>query len=321
MSAVQPSFDSSRDFIAATFFRAAGRAWERGAPFDKTMIDAHALKLLYLNRKISYADSTQDEAAAQLAPATVEDSGGGWYDVRVPWIDEPEKVRGHDAAIFRAQQLREQGEPDDHHGVAMIKGDGGWYTINALWMPEPEKVQGQEAAYARATEIRKAGPPPGWEAPETLVGSDAFEAEYKFGDDTVPIADIVLGAKDASGHDAVVWNKLDEETRNGLIRAEIERREAATPGGGEDGGGAGGAEPPSIEQRIKALVDDNTEQQLRDVIQKIDNARANADPALEPLGARSDHIKADLAKLIVEVDGDLPSSSAGGGEDGGGETA
>lgn len=325
MPFVQPPFDASRDFIAATFFRAAGKVWERGAPFDKSEVDAHVLKLLYLNRKIAFADSSEDEEAGQLAPATIEDQGGGWYAVNVPWLDAPEKVQGRDAAVLRAQQLRDAGEPDDHHGVVMLKGDGGWYTINALWMPEPEKVQGQEAAYERATELRKIGPPAGWQAPETLVGSDAFEAKYEIGGETIEIADIVRAAKDASGHDAVVWNKLDAETRDGLIRAEIERREAAAPNGGEGGGGTGGtsgtggSEPPSIDDRVQALVDGNTQQQLLDKIAEIDKARAAADPPLEALGAKSSDTKPDLARLIVGVDGDLPP--AGGGEGGGGGTA
>jgi hypothetical protein len=371
MSLTQPPFDPSRAFVCATFFRAAGHAWERGAPFDKSLIPVSTLKLLYDNRKITYADASANEEAAALAPATLEEVGGGWYAVGAPWMDEPEKVQGRDKAVLMAQQIRDAGEPTEHHGVAVVEGENGWYAVNALWMPEPEKVHGEEAARARAAELREEGPPDGWQYVEPLIGSDTFEAEYTFGDQTVPLADILEAALAASGHDRAVWNKLDAETRDGLVKAEIERREAdAEKGGGEDAGdalkagdvvlvdlegnrlhgkkgtietiegdtatvhhfegeelqtefiplanlsitepdAAGGA--PSIDDRIAALVDGNTEQQLRDKIATIDEARAAADPPLEPLGAKSSDTKADLAKLIVEANGDL---EAGGGDGG-----
>lgn len=91
----------------------------------------------------------------------------------------------------------------------------------------------------------------------------------------------------------------------------------ATAGGtGGDGtdsaGGDGGKPKPSTEDRVTALVDGNTEKQLRDRIDAIDQARAAQDPPLPPLGAKRDHDKADLAGLIVAADGDLDPAATGG---------
>lgn len=79
------------------------------------------------------------------------------------------------------------------------------------------------------------------------------------------------------------------------------------------------------EQRVKALVDGNSEKELRDRIEQIDQARAARDQ--EPLGMKSDHNKTDLARLIVLVDGDTgdgvgPAADATetGGDNSGGKT-
>lgn len=389
-------FDIERDFVTLTFFRAFGIAFERGVPFpgkeengEPRAKEAPLLKLLYENRKIGFAEATVDEEAAAFAPASIEEKGGGWYHVSVPWEDEPHKVRSKDSATLLAHQLRDAGEPLDHHGVAIVEGENAYYRVNAAWLAEPETIHGWDAAYERATALRKDGPPAGWVDPSLLIGSDNFQATYEIGGETVQLGELVRAALAASGHDGVVWNALDTETRDGFIRAELERREAdAAPDetevdleaglfltlrGGEthseteatdeqlvaewtsqheagdemtvrinvadgsieslsDGewGKARDATEAELayersraprqlskEDRIAALVDGNSEKQLRDRIAAIDEARAAADPPLDPLGAKSDHNKADLAKLIVDVDGDLEPAEAGEDGDGG----
>lgn len=87
----------------------------------------------------------------------------------------------------------------------------------------------------------------------------------------------------------------------------------------------------AIEERIRALSGRRSEAQLRDQVAEIDRARAEA--GREPLGAKSDHNKTDLARLIVGVDGDLEQEPSGasvrtgggdatetGGDNTGGET-
>lgn len=394
-------FDASRDFEAATFFRAYGVAFERGAPFpgkdesgDDRPRDERLLKRLYEQHKIGYADASEDESAKALLPASIEETGGGWYAVKVPWIDEPEKVQGRDKATLRATELRDAGEPDDHHGVAMLEGDNGWYKVNAAWLPEPESIHGQEAAYKRATELRAEGPPTGWEPPVELATSESMEATYEIGTQTVELVDLARAAQVASGHDVAVWNALDTETRDGLIKAELDRQvadaaPADAPADDEEEtetrvnleGGQfwvmRGGEPeeeteatndqligawkelhgsdeeqtlrinveagaiesladgewsrsrdategelayerernpaaPTKDERIAALVDSRTDKQLRELIGEIDKRRVAAEPPLEPLGMKGDHNKTDLARLIVEADGDLETGGDGG---------
>lgn len=88
---------------------------------------------------------------------------------------------------------------------------------------------------------------------------------------------------------------------------------AGGSGGSETGGAAGtdGGSGPTVEERVKSLVDGNTEKDLRDIIARLDEARAKADPPLPPLGAKSDNDKAELAGLIVGVDGDIATGGAG----------
>lgn len=42
---------------------------------------------------------------------TVEGGDGGWYEVSAPWLDEPEKVQGREAAEARQLELHEAGPP------------------------------------------------------------------------------------------------------------------------------------------------------------------------------------------------------------------
>lgn len=48
---------------------------------------------------------------AEDARVTVEETGGGWYAVKAPWMAEPEKVRGEEAANKRAAEIAAEGPP------------------------------------------------------------------------------------------------------------------------------------------------------------------------------------------------------------------
>jgi hypothetical protein len=113
-----------------------------------------------------------EEAAAQLradgpplgwiaggTQTTVSGGEGGWYEVTAPWLDEPEKVQGREAAEARQRELHAAGEPDSHHGVTLTAGDNGWFEVKADWADEAEKVHGEEAARDRAAELRAEGAP------------------------------------------------------------------------------------------------------------------------------------------------------------------
>lgn len=90
---------------------------------------------------------------------TVTGGEGGWYEVTAPWLDEPEKVQGREAAEARQRELHDAGEPDSHHGVTLTAGDNGWFEVKADWADEAEKVHGEEAARDRAAELRAEGAP------------------------------------------------------------------------------------------------------------------------------------------------------------------
>lgn len=302
------AFDSERDFVTLTFFRAAGIPWERGVPFDKEAVDSRVLKLLYENHKIGYAEPSDEEGAASIAPVTLEEAGGGWYTVNVSWLEEPENIQGHDKALLRAQQIRDAGEPQQHHGVAVIPGENGWFTLNALWLAEPEKVHGEETARARAAELRDAGPPAGWD-PDALIGSDGFEASYQIGEATVALGDIVSAAQLASGHDKVVWNRLGDDVRKPLIQAELDRQladvkpaeggAAGDAGGAAEGGGTPAADPVKTkEERIAALVDGNNTSELTAIAEGLDGLAA----------AKG---KTAIATLIVEAGRDQKADDGG----------
>jgi hypothetical protein len=216
-------FNPDRDFVTTTFFQCNGLPVEAHKPFDKTTVPARLLRLLYESHKITYADANAKEGAGQIAPATMKDMGDGWFEVGAPWLDEPEKIEGEGSALLRAGQIRDEGEPDDHHGVALVAVENGYWSINAAWLPEPEKVHGEEAARARAAELRAAGPPAGSLVPGSLAGADNFEATYEIGGAPVAITDLISAALAASGHDAPVWNAMAVEQRDGLIQAELDR--------------------------------------------------------------------------------------------------
>jgi hypothetical protein len=54
----------------------------------------------------------QDQASeASGALVSVEETGGGWYAIKAPWLAEPIKVRGEEAANKRAAEIAAEGAP------------------------------------------------------------------------------------------------------------------------------------------------------------------------------------------------------------------
>lgn len=71
-------------------------------------------------RGVKNAEKRKAEIEAEGAPlgyieggsdVTVEGGDGGWYEVNAPWLDEPEKVKGREAAESRQRELHDAGAP------------------------------------------------------------------------------------------------------------------------------------------------------------------------------------------------------------------
>lgn len=90
---------------------------------------------------------------------TVSGGDGGWYEISAPWLAEPEKVQGRDAAETRQRELHEAGPPiepiskTDALIMISVDGDNAW-SIKAPWMAEAEHFDTVEAADARQAELR-----------------------------------------------------------------------------------------------------------------------------------------------------------------------
>jgi hypothetical protein len=180
----------------------------------------------------------------------VEDIGGGWYQISAPWIAEPEKVQGRDAAEARQRELHDAGEPVSYAGVTLDPeaGDNGYFDVKADWLAEGEKVHGIDAARERAAELRHAGPPEGW-TPEAGVAAsaDSGEATGEQGGENhaAADADAAGGASgaDASGSgqeapDANAPNAENEEAASGAAGDQAGPDDAEQ---GDDAGKAGEA--------------------------------------------------------------------------------
>ncbi len=94
---------------------------------------------------------------------TVEGGEGGWYTVDAPWLDEPEKVQGREAAEARQAELHEAGEPESYKGFTLTAGDNGWYSITKDGVegdPLPVlKVQGEDNAREVVSQLRAGDEP------------------------------------------------------------------------------------------------------------------------------------------------------------------
>lgn len=110
---------------------------------------------------------------------TVEEQGGGWFEVDAPWLEEAEKVQGREDAEKRQREIHDAGEPATHHGVTLTEADtgNGYYDVKADWWAEAERVHGQDEAKRVAADARADGPPEGWEPDQgTAAAVDGTDA-------------------------------------------------------------------------------------------------------------------------------------------------
>jgi hypothetical protein len=101
---------------------------------------------------------------------TVEGGDGGWYEISAPWLAEPEKVQGREAAETRQRELHDTGEPASYSGFTLTEGENGWYAITKDGVetdpPAELKVHGEEAARQAVAQLRAGEQPEGTALPE-----------------------------------------------------------------------------------------------------------------------------------------------------------
>lgn len=172
-------FDPSRELVAARRQTVHGNELNAGDPYPKDKKGEHLVpegtrRRLWVSHWATYSEDLrptpvdetvqaapgeagaalgEDAWMAEEAGVTVTAGENGWYELSAPWLAEPEKAHGIEAAKEKAEELRET------RGVTSTHTGGGNYDIKAAWADEPEKVKGKEAAAARAAELREAGPP------------------------------------------------------------------------------------------------------------------------------------------------------------------
>jgi hypothetical protein len=168
----RPRFDPNASHTAARSFTYNGVEYGAGDPFPSGDFAAHRMRTLYDSRALNQGD------AGSTDPVQLRQTRPGYFEITAPWLDEPEKVRGKANADKRLAELRDAGEPLDHHGVAVEgDGEGGWYEVTAEWLDEPVKVQGLDEAKAEAARLRSAGPPPEHYALVTVMPVDPDQPE------------------------------------------------------------------------------------------------------------------------------------------------
>lgn len=130
----------------------------------------------------------------------VEHVGGGWFAITAPWLDEPEKVQGREAAEARQREIHAAGAPDPelepvegHAASVLIAIEDDKFVVTAPWLEAPEEFADSAAAEARQGELRAEGPPEGWEPPEDGADENPANAGAEEGADK--------GADDKSGTD------------------------------------------------------------------------------------------------------------------------
>lgn len=232
---------------------------------------------------------------------TVEGGEGGWYEVNAPWLDEPEKVRGREAAETRQVELHEAGEPDSHSGFTLKAGENGWYAITKddddAELPTALNVQGEDKARKIVAQLRAGETPEGTALP--------VEWEPKELDPVEGYAATVLVQQDgdtftvtAGGRDPETFDKVeDAEARQAELRAG-EPPDGWTPEARPDVEGAGNEAPED------ETVDDSKDQKTGDA--------PNEPGTNEPNGAE---VINDETNSEANQTGD--DGEGGGGTDGG----
>lgn len=142
----------------------------------------------------------------------------GWYEVSAPWLDEPEKVEGEEAAVKRADELIAQGHPE------------GWRLLT----PEEKEAAAEQARLAdEARRIADEEAEKGRLADEAAIEAAAARDGNELESVPFPASNVIITV-DEGGLHTVVSPWTDAETFDTPEAAEArqaELRELGSPEG------------------------------------------------------------------------------------------
>lgn len=99
----------------------------------------------------------------------IEESGGGWYAISAPWLDEAENVQGREAAEKRQREIHDAGRPVVPENAIEADAAGG----DSGDAPEQNAAKAQ----SDASEVRPDAPPEGDDGAVGDLGGDAGDAK------------------------------------------------------------------------------------------------------------------------------------------------
>lgn len=139
-----------------------------GRPGD---IDEELARRLWASGTLDYADEmvatpVEDPRTGVTALVEVDQLGGGWFQVRAPWLDEAVKVQGAEAAEDERLAQIEAGlgkidlrrPPEQAQFTISEVGSNGWFEVSGPGLAEPLKIRGEQAAMAKRDELARSGP-------------------------------------------------------------------------------------------------------------------------------------------------------------------
>ncbi len=180
-----PSFDRNASYAMAQFATVLGHGLNVGTPIQIVdgadgstagQLDPTTAQILFDKGTIAPLDDirptpveTPEQEARRVI--SIEPLGGGWWLIRSPWLEEPEKVQGEDEAHVRYEELIAAGRPakavptpndgtglvpnDEPVGFTLAEtGSNGYFEINGPGMAKPEKVRGKAEADGRLAELQ-----------------------------------------------------------------------------------------------------------------------------------------------------------------------
>lgn len=173
-------FDKTKPLVALRQMTLLGHEVAGGDPISELKdgngvpLDSGILCRLWMTRWADYAEDVRPtpELAAPTDPddttgVAYSHTGGGWYSVTAPWLDDPIKVQGAAAAEAKAEELRAAHaallQPlDDLLASVLVAEEDETFTVTAPWLENPELFATAELAEARQAQLREEGPPEGW---------------------------------------------------------------------------------------------------------------------------------------------------------------
>ncbi len=216
------AYDPSRPLVAGRRQTVHGEELNAGDPYptDKAgeqLIPEGTRRRLWMTHWAHYAEEARPtpvegaprgaggdvSSAGEASPVSFSHTGGGYYEIIAPWLEEPERVKGKAAAEKRAKALSDAGPPakedapaapptaaaegegkqedgtlqplegNDRFVLCSVEGDK--FVVNCAWLEEPEEFTDGDEADARVAELRAEGPPEGWEPPADAPGDPPAE--------------------------------------------------------------------------------------------------------------------------------------------------